>query len=238
MKKKKSYLLILFFSTCVFCNSSSAQSYILKSFEGENVRIKLTNKSNRALTISCLKDTIFVNEYMWIREVHVLKDKFLQIIYDTRGGSGLDLRNTLILLVDHKKINVSMLVTSYARLVSSDKKGFYKSTFNLTGSDRSNYKIVARVHDEQSSKLHPENNYNKANQVTFHFDNEKDIFYSAHNNINKSFTFNDPQTKQSNKQQVNGSVYTIAIGQQSYYYINSQWYKIGYDDNLFKEYYK
>jgi hypothetical protein len=244
--QKKCFLAVLIFS-CAIYTTAKAQVYSIESFDGGNAKIKLNyTLFSKTLKVSCLNDTLFLSDYTGTREVHVLNKRFLQVTYETRGGTGSEVRSTLILSVNKHKITVSMLVTSYASWFSPDpentnsidKKGLYTLKFNMTGSDRNSYKLAIAIHDQLSSKLHPRTNYNKNEQVTLSFDPNQNIFYATRKNITQSFTVNDPKTQGSNKQQINGTLPVIALGKNNYYYIKGEWYGSGYSDNLFKGYYK
>jgi hypothetical protein len=78
----------------------------------------------------------------------------------------------------------------------------------------------------------------KNGHVNLSFDPGQNIFYSTYKSIAQSFTINDPKTQQSDKQEVGGTLPVIVLGRNSYYYVKSEWYGSGYDDNLFKSYYK
>ena len=84
--------------------------------------------------VSCLTDSIFLDGYNDIKEVHLLNRNFLEIIYDTRGGSGAQMRNTLILSIKGNKINVALLVDSFGKAFGGDFDGsLYVVKFNITG---------------------------------------------------------------------------------------------------------
>jgi len=237
-KQKINFLALLTFSCAIF-NNAKAQVYSIESFDGTNAKINLNyTLFSKRLKVSYLNDILFLSDYTGTREVHVLNKRFLQIVYGVRGGSGLDLRNTIILSVSKSKINVAMLVTSYAGAVSEDKEDLYKLKLGMTGNDKSNYKLSVNVHYEHKTKLHPKTNYNKNGQVSLSFDPSQNIFYSTHKNINQSFIINNLKTQQSDKQKVSGTLPVIVLGRNSYYYIKGEWYGSGYEDNLFKAYYK
>jgi hypothetical protein len=247
MIKQKICLLASLIFSCSIYNTAKAQVYSIESFDGTETKIKLTEiLRGRVLAVNCSKDTVFLNDYTGIKDVHVLCNKFLQITYNTKGGTGSEVRNTLILCVIGKKINVSMLVASYASWFSSnpdspssvDEENLYTLKFNMIGNNKSNYKLIVNVHDEQKSKLHPKTNYIKNGHVNLSFDPGQNIFYSTYKSIAQSFTINDPKTQQSDKQEVGGTLPVIVLGRNSYYYVKSEWYGSGYDDNLFKSYYK
>ncbi|GAA3958506.1 hypothetical protein [Mucilaginibacter dorajii] len=241
MTKQK--LLLLFIAVCAIWNSAKGQSYSVESFEGQTVKINLTEKPTKktwySATVSCLTDSLFLVDYNGIKEVHVLGHKFLEIVYDTRGGSGYQSRNTVILSVKENKMHVAILVNSFGKAFGSDIDGsIYVVKFNIIGNNKSNFKLVAHIYDRHNSSSYPSKNYVRNKKVILNFDSVRNVFYSAHKRITQSFTIDDPKTQQSGKQKISGTLPIIALVPDNYYYINGEWYKRGYDDNLFKEYYR
>jgi len=232
---RQSVLFISLFLSQVFAR---AQSYNIKTFEGDNATIKLTYKvlTTRTLAVSYLKDTLFLDDYMFLDKVQVY-GKFLQITYDIRGGSGLGLISTLILSIIKGEINVAMHVTSGIELVSPDKERTYKLKFKRMVEDNNRYKMLVGVHDEHRSRLHPQTNYTKDQRVTLMYDSSQNIFYGTHEDIADSFSVYDLQKQQWNRQEVKGAVPVITLGEVTYYYIKEEWYK-RYDDTLVKYAYR
>ncbi|MDP9079743.1 MAG: hypothetical protein M3O71_20125 [Bacteroidota bacterium] len=231
-------ILPLFIAVCTIWNSTKAQTYSVESFEGTKVKIHITEKSWYSATVSCLTDSLFLVEYNGIKEVHVLSHKFLEIVYDTKGGTGSQFRNTMILSVKKNKINVAILTNSFGKAFGGDIDGsLYVVRFNITGNNKSDYKLAAHIYDRNRSSANPQKNYVRNKNVILNFDSVRNIFYSTHKNITQSFTINDPKTQRSNKQQISASLPIIAI-EPNYYFIKGEWYKSGYGHNLFKEYYK
>lgn len=241
MSKQK--LLALLVVICTFWNYAKAQSYSIDSFEGQNVKIRLiekaTDKSWYVAKVSCLTDSLFLVGFNGVKEVHVLSNMFLEIVYDTRGGSGYKSRNTVILSVKKNKINVAMLANSFGNAFGGDIDGSLNVVkFNITGNNKTNFKLVAHIYDRHKSGSSPKENYLRNENVILKFDSVKSIFYSTHKSIAQLFTLNDPKTQESVKQMVSGTLPIIALGQNSCYYIKGEWYKLGYNDSLFKEYYR
>jgi hypothetical protein len=229
-------------TVCTIWNSAKAQSYLMNSFEGQSVKIhlieKATKKSWYVAKVSCLTDSLLLVDYNGVKEVHVLSNMFLEIVYDTRGGSGYQARNTVILSVKKNKINVAILTNSFGKAFGGDIDGsLYVVKFNLTGSNKSNFKLAAHIYDRRKSSSYPQKNHVSNKDIILNFDSVRNIFYSTHKSITQSFTINDPKTQESNKQQISGSLPTIALGGK-YYYIKGEWYKSGYNHNLFKECYR
>ncbi|MES2278187.1 MAG: hypothetical protein V4592_19310 [Bacteroidota bacterium] len=240
MTKKMQLIFVIVFT---IWNSARAQSYSVESFEGHATKILITNystdNSRYGEKISCVTDSLFLTDYNGTNEVHVLNHKFLEIIYDTRGGSGYQSRNTVILSVKRNKICIAIIVNSFGKAFGSDIDGsLYVIKFNVIGNDQSNFKLLANVYDRHQSSSSPKQNYIRNRKVTLNYDSSRSIFFSAHKSITQSFTVNDPKTQQSNKQQISGLLPIVALGSKPYYYIKGQWYARGYDDNLFKEYYR
>ncbi|MGZ3822255.1 MAG: hypothetical protein ACXVB6_16805, partial [Mucilaginibacter sp.] len=207
------------------------------------VKIHLNEASSKASSwysaaVSCLSDTVVLNDYAGINEVHVLKRKFLEIVYDTRGGSGSQFRNTIILSVIRNKINVSLLVTSFGKAFGGDIDGsLYTLKFNITGNDKSNFKLIAHSYDRQKSSLHPKKDYIKNRQVILNFDPNQNIFYSTHKKITQYFT-TECSDGQSKKLEINDSLPVINFDKSTYYYIKGGWYEKENSDTLFRGYYR
>ena len=241
MKKKR--LLLPIIIVCAIWDSAKAQSYSIESFEGQTVKIQITEKTNEkswyTAKVSCLTDSLFLVDYNAVKEVHILSNMFLEIVYDTRGGSGYQARNTVILSVKQNKINVAILVNSFGEAFGGDIDGtLFVTKFDLMGNNESGFKLVAHIYDRHKSSSHSQKNYVKNGNVILKFDSVRNIFYSTRKSVTQSFTINDPKTQQSNEQLINGSLPIISLDVDYYYYIKDDWYKKGYNNNLFKEYYR
>jgi hypothetical protein len=241
MTKQK--MLLVFITVCTIWNSAKAQSYSVESFEGRMVKIYLTEKPTKktwySATVFCLTDSLFLVDYNGIKEVHVLSHKFLEIVYDTRGGSGYQSRNTVILSVKENKLHVAILVNSFGKAFGSDIDGsVYVVKFNIIGNNKSNFKLVAHIYDRHNSSSYPSKNYVRNKKVILNFDPDRNIFYSSRKNITQLFTIYNPKTGQSNKQKISGALPIITLEGDNYYYIKDGWYKNSYNDDLDKEYYK
>jgi len=138
------------------------------------------------------------------------------------------------------KINVSMLVYSFAKWFAVDvDENLYTLKFNLTGNNKSDYKLIINVHNQQKSSDHPKLNYNKYEQVILNYDPNQNIFYSSHKSITHSFTINAPKMQQPEKRDINETLPIIFFGKNDiYYFIKGEWYHLGDYDTLYGEYYK
>lgn len=242
--KRRIILLSLLMAICSLHDTISAQTYSLQSFEGAKVQINLTYKpSHGTLAIGCLKDTLFLVDYMDIDNVKVLNSRFLQITYTKRAGSNEDLANMLLLCVDNNKLCQAMHIRSSS---TYDMRNIYHIKGNLSeyqlfkvkakllGNSKNTYKLNLNIHDESSSERNPKTNHNYNKQIMLSFDPGQNIFYSARQAISKSFTVYDPKTQQTIKRDVNGTVPVITLGKSNYYYVKDEWYEKGSNDNLLK----
>src|SRR5262249_44467969 len=139
-------------------NMATAQSYHLKSFDNVDARITLSYKlrSSRTLAVSYMKDTVFLADYMEIIESHVVQEKFLQITYDVRGGTGYDTKNTVFLCVDQSKIKMAAIVTSYGLVEGPGIKGLYTAKFKLTNLPKRPYTLIVDVSDSRKDEKVPQ----------------------------------------------------------------------------------
>lgn len=236
MKQRICLIVLLLFVNAY--NFVQAQDYGIKTLEGSDVKVHLSEKSGHILAASYLKDSLFLIDYRGGLETRVLRNKFLLVTYDTRSGSGLALKTTLLLLVGHNKMQVAIVTTSYANLVSNDKKGIFQLKFNIIGTDKSNYKLIISVNDQQESKLHPENSYNNKKEILLNFDQGDNIFYGLRKRLNQAFMFVHPTTFKPIKQQLNGIYSVVSLGRNDSYFIKGEWYSGGYDNQMFKYYAK
>jgi hypothetical protein len=233
MNKRNCYFLVILIFCQFIHGVLKAQSYPIESFEGNKTRINLNYKPfSKTLRVSCSGDTLFLNDYTGTIGVSNLNKNFLEIIYNVYGGSGLELRKTLLLSVIKNKVNVSMLVTSYVGLASLDKKGLYKLKLSLTGDNTSNYKLNIDIHDELQSKSSPQTDYSHNKQVSLRFDAGLNIFYSGYKDVSDNFKVYDPRDQQTTSRQVKGKVPVIPLVKNDYYYIKEQWYESTGDNDL------
>ncbi|MEO6979517.1 MAG: hypothetical protein ABI113_14100 [Mucilaginibacter sp.] len=234
----KQKLLLLFVAVCAIWNSTKAQSYTIESLEGAKVKIQFTRTSSwYGEAFSCLTDTLFLNDYGYAKEIHVLNRKFLMIDYYTRGGSGFQRRDAIILSVKNNKINASMLVQSFGKAFGGDSDGsLYRIKFNVTGNDTSNFKLIAHIYDRHNSYEHPKTSYIKNKQVTLAFDPDQNIFYRVRKKVARSFIIDDSKVP-SEKLEVNEILPVIFFDKLDkytyYYYITGSWYQTGEGDRLF-----
>jgi hypothetical protein len=234
MAKGKRFILQLIL-LCTIHNIAGAQSYTIESLEGVKIKINLDYKLfSKTLTVSNSNDTLFLDDYTGTIEVHLINRRFLQVDYGVRGGSGLGLRKTLILSVSKSRINASMLVTSYTKLVSFDKEQFLELKLKQVKEDRSNYEITGIIHVEKKFKQLPQKNSSSNEHVALEFDANENVFYSSHETISGYFKVYDDKIHEFIKKHLNNTVPVITIESSTYYFVNGEWYERSDNDTLVK----
>jgi len=220
-------------------NILKAQSYSIESLEGTKTKIKLSNEQfSGKLTISCLKDKIFISDYMSIDTVRLIRNKFLQIVYNNRAGNNQSLKNLLLLCVSNGKLYQTMHLQSFSKSDLLDEHSLYWLEFNLIGTNKINYKINVNVHDENKSKRTSKTNHDIDNQFTLRFDTISNAFYNVHEKLVKSVTVYDPKIQNEIKQYINGDFPKIRIDKTDYYCIKGEWYEKGNGGVFLKYSYK
>jgi hypothetical protein len=240
MTGQRIYFSALFIFAFANYQTAKAQSYTIESLEGGKVKINLSRiMRGRVLAVNCSKDTVFLDEYLGVKVVHILKEKFLQIIYDVRAGTGSSAKNTLVLSVSKNKINVSMLVNSYGGWFKPDRKntqliddkGLFQLKLEITGDDPGNYKMVVGVHDERKSRSDPKANYTHDSKVTLNFDTSQHIFYTSYESVAKNFSLPDDGAEKLEKKYISGTFPVIKIRDTVYYFMKGEWCRIDDNDN-------
>lgn len=244
---KINLILLLLVLNSLICSIAKAQTYTIESFEGAKAKINLSETfRGRALAVAYSRDTIYLTDYVKIAKANILNGKFLLITYNSRGGTGLSVNNTVIFCIVRDKIHVAMIVDSYSAWFSpnpdniqlTDITDTFSLHFKMFGTNIETFKLIASAYEAHRSKAHPDSNYQKKTELILGFDSVSNVFYSDKEKINRLFVFNDPITHQTHQQRINDTIHLIKTGRREYYYINGDWYKIGYNNNLFKDYYK
>jgi hypothetical protein len=155
----------------------------------------------------------------------------------SRCGSNCHLRHVIILCVSDRKLYVSMQFTFlfkeeitqvYDRLADSlklfNEKHVYEMALNLTG--KNEYKLIANIHDINSSKHDPTTNYDNYDKTTLNFDPKEHIFYNDFEDIDAIFRIWNPEVGES-KKRITGNYQLIKLGRLRYIYIDGIWYEEG-----------
>lgn len=220
----KNTIVLLLISLYVAVSSAKAQSYKIESFEGNKANINLYYKpSSGTLTISYLRDTLLINNYMSVDTVNVLNKVFLQINYVKRAGSNEDAMNQLILYVSNGKLCQALHVNSLTTYdMRPNEYSLFKIRMILGGHDVNTYKLSLSIHNEKSSKRSPKLNY-KYNKTGFlAFDKKNKVFYSNYEPTMGYYTFHN--LNDNSKKHIKSDIPVVKIETDKYYYINGNWY--------------
>jgi hypothetical protein len=224
MIKKEIVLLIigLYFTI----NFAKGQSYGVKSLEGNKVNINLFYKSSSGmLTISYLRDTILINDYMSVDTVIVLNKMFLQISYVKRAGSNEDAMNLLLLYVYNGRLCQALHVNSLNTYdIRPNEYSLFKLRTTLSGHNVDTYRLTVNIYNEKSSKHTPKSNYkyNKIGVLTF--DKKNKVFCSNYEHITGYYTFHNLIDKGNRKTYLKNDLPVVKIEKDKYYYIWGNWF--------------
>lgn len=230
---------------CLTKGNVKAQTYNIESFDGINTKIKLYYKPlSNVLTISCQKDTIFLDgNFLTMEKVRLLNKFFLEITYHCTAGSDEDILNTMLICVDKNKLRQAMHVQSLLtygigeinpKTCHPNEYQLYKLTMQLIGNGKKNYKLNLIIHDETISKKEPKTNQNNDSRIALTFDPKQGVFYSAYENLSKTFAIYNPKTQSTLKKNIRGIIPVTKIDDVYYYYFEGEWYEKGNGDYLLK----
>jgi hypothetical protein len=212
------------------------KTYTIKSLGGQSRKVHITpDYANRSLRISCLSDTISVNDYWDVPpEVYILNKNFLTIKYEVRGGSGLGLGNIIVLCIKNNRLYEAIHVLRYSHSEGDGEIEDYRIKPVLIGNSGKTYRLNVKVNDASYSKYNTSSNFNYQNLSVLKFDINQNVFFSVKKNIYGEFTIYDLKTDKEIKQQVRGNFPAIILGTENYYFINDEWYQLGDDKHLYK----
>jgi hypothetical protein len=216
------------------------KTYTLISLDGKSKKVYIMpDYVNRTLKISCLKDTINVNDFWDVPpETHILNKNFLSIKYEVRGGSNLGLGNVLILCVKANALYEAMHVLRYSSSEGSNSEtGEEKIEYNirpvLFGNSAKTYQLKVKVHSSNYSQYEPSANFNYNNISVLKFDLTRNVFYSLKKDIYQTMTIYDIKTNKEKKQEIRGNFPEIILGDENYYFIKDGWYRMGTNNELY-----
>jgi hypothetical protein len=214
--------------------TKSHTTFNVLSLDGKYRIIKIIpDYVNHVLTITCLHDTIRINDYWGVPpDIHLLNRNFIEINYEVRGGSNLGLGNILILCVKDGKLYEALYALRYSDWNSGDRKTKYMIRPTLNRDGKNNYRLNVQIHDDAYSKRNPQENFDYNNQTTLSFDAKLNVFYNIKENINDNFVMTSIGKKV--KQKIGGSFPVIILGKESYYYLNNKWYQFGKSNEIYQ----
>jgi hypothetical protein len=224
----------------LFCltNLANAQSYSIKSLDGKEEKIKLYYApASGMLTISCLRNTLMIDNYLAVDSVKVLNKIFLQINYAKRGGSNEGFGNQLLLHINKGKLCQTLHVNSYTnydfrntRHVKGSPNEYYlfKLIATLTGNNKDNYKLRLTIHNEQKSDTNRTLNHNYNRTEFLAFDKKREVFFSAYEYLKGYYLFHQSkEDKGGDKKYKEMDVPVVNIEKDHYYFIDGDWYTKG-----------
>jgi hypothetical protein len=143
-------------------SKKDTKTYIIKSLDGKTQKVNIMpDYTNHVLKISCLKDTISINDYWGVpADLHILNKNFLSIKYEVRGGSGLGLGNLLVLCIKNKTLYEAIHVLRYSHSEGDGEIKDYRIKPVLIGNTVKTYKLNVRVHNRSYSKYVSSDNFN------------------------------------------------------------------------------
>jgi hypothetical protein len=222
-------------------NRAKAQEFHefkVQALDGSNQKVILIyNDSKELLKLSCLNDTLYIPGVIYLDSTMTLDNRFLFIKYGAKGGSGLNLKHTLLLSVKNNKLYQSLHITSvfdeefidFSKKVDVsnpvDVKTVYESTLNLLGNDIQTYKLYIEIHESKMSKQHPSQNYSANRKFALNFDRDKNIFFTSKEDLSQYFNVFDEKDLRESKQYFMGKLPVIKLGNFKYYYANNRWYE-------------
>jgi hypothetical protein len=227
-------ILLFLISLYYAINFANAQSYNIESFDGKKESIKLYYKpASGMLIITCLGDTLAIDNYWAVDTAKVLDKKFLQINYAKRGGSNEGFGNELLLHINKGKLFQTLHVNSYTNYDfrnTTHTKGslneyyLFKLSTALTGHNVDVYKLKVNIHNEQKSHTNRKLNHNYNRIELLSFDKKCEVFFSSYKHLRGYYIFHQSKDNDGEKKYKAMDVPVVIIEKNQYYYIDGEWF--------------
>jgi hypothetical protein len=244
MRNIPAVIIILLFTIInfnVLSQTIDNKSYKLYSLENieSTVNIKLDD-ANEKITIELNPNEIFcINGFRGLdQDVNILNQKFIELRFKIRGGSGVAIRRYVLICISdsklYKSIDVISMISSefketYVPSIDSlnlyNESSIYKLSFTMSQGDNQNYKLIAIQSEKVKSKHDTTQNHETQDMLQFSFDKGNKVFYNQLNSLNGSFEINTDNGNLRTKKDFNGTEYpSIKLKNEEYYFINQSWY--------------
>jgi hypothetical protein len=207
----------------------------LQSFDGVPSQVRVIQQpSPQGLAISCLRDTLLLNECWALGQVKVLNRQFLQITYALRAGSNEGLGITLVLCVNQGKLRQALKIESYRNYDlrnlthiagNPDEYELYQVQTQLLGTTSKTYKINLTIHDESRSQITPATNHLSTKQVVVRFDASRQLFYTKQEKVTPRLHVWDPKKERVMALRSKELVPVVTLPTSTYYFIKGKWFE-------------
>jgi hypothetical protein len=161
----------------------------------DNVHDKITLELNS-------EDNLVIYGYRGlINPITILCEKFIEITYRIRGGTGVSVERYILVCISENKLYKAIDVTSkvysefkeiYVPSIDSlnlyDESELYKLSFKLFNDGDRMFRILALKTETVKSKIDPSKNYSSDSLLTLNFDFRNKIFYNKKVSLNGTFT--------------------------------------------------
>ncbi|HEY9047542.1 MAG TPA: hypothetical protein VIN08_16665 [Ohtaekwangia sp.] len=200
---------------------------------------------NENATIILQNDSIKIFKVLDIRNVKIHSEKFLEIEFRVRGGSGIKVRRSILLCISHNKIHKALDIISeftvtinqvYDKVADSlklfDEKEYYHVSLSINSVGEKAYQAVLFEEIDVVSKYNPSQNMSHNDRYKLQFDPSGYFFFNSEKLLNKSYKIYSNKDGRMVTKFLNEEVPCTQLYRNLYLYIDNEWYLDNGDDEL------
>lgn len=228
------------------CKTANGQVYNIHALDRAAQKIKVADNEKGTLIISCLKDTIYINNWNNTIESTHINRSFLKVVYEIHAGVGMHEAHTVVLCINHGRLIEALHITSlfheefmdFSEDADTIGKVAVNSTYSvnlsLTGNNPHDYKLNAKIHDDRKSKISHGESYSRDSESQLSFDPAANVFYTSKLELTRKYIITGADAENDIEQYIKGNFPVAKFGKITYYYIKGYWYERDDEDELVK----
>jgi hypothetical protein len=208
----------------------TVRTYQLEALDGGKCKVQLYYiPFSKEFSIDYGKESLKIEEFMGLSQVHVLNKNLLQINYSVRGGSNQGYQHILILAIIKGKPQIVLNIQSVDEFGYGEMYGLYTVDLKHLMINKENQQIFLSTREEYSD-IDWSKSYINYNRFYLVFSKAEYIFFNQFRTLKGKYKLGEFASDKFNEVELNGEFKIIHLDQADYYYINKRWYNRGRGD--------
>ena len=236
---------LIFLSHLLFSQSPLHEYHLIGIDDHVDYKIRIEEDfENEMISFKTGKDVLLIHDVRSVDTVITHLERFLEVKLRIRGGSGVKVREKILLCVNAGKIFINLLVRSdveskltkvYDKVADSLKLFDEEEQYhvNISIEEKSNSFIATLIESNYvRSKFDPSQNESFKETYPLNFDTNGYYFFNSSKNLNDKFKLYSYKENKYFEKFLSTEAPAIELANGSYFFIDGIWYTEGRDNIL------